>query len=29
MPTMKMSGWAKLMTRNTVKASAKPIATTA
>ena len=29
MPTMKMSGCAKLMTRSTVKASAKPIATTA
>ena len=29
MPTMKMSGWAKLMTRNTVKASENPSATTA
>jgi len=28
MPTMKMSGCAKLITRSTVKASAKPIATT-
>ena len=29
MPTMKISGWAKLTTRRTVNTSAKPIATTA
>ena len=29
MPTMKMSGWAKLITRSTVNTMEKPTATTA